>query len=59
MSEDQDWELALVVRKVKVIEVSNNTISPTTGCLPNVPQETKLPTRNRKWSYKQRQRGGK
>jgi hypothetical protein len=30
MSADHDWGVALVVRKVKVMEVSNNTGSPTT-----------------------------
>jgi hypothetical protein len=43
---DHDWELALIVRKVKVMEVSNNTDCPTIGCLSNVPQETKLRARN-------------
>lgn len=43
MSTDHEWELALMVRKTKVMEVSNNTGCPTIGCLSNVPQETKIP----------------
>jgi hypothetical protein len=30
--------VALIVRKVKAMEASNNTGCPTTGCLSNVPQ---------------------
>lgn len=50
-----DWELALIVRKATVMEVSNDTGFPTMVCLSiaNVPQETKLGAKNRKWSYKQ------
>jgi hypothetical protein len=53
MSADHDWELALIIRKVKVMEVSNNTGCPTIGCLSNVLQETKSRSKNRKLSYNQ------
>ena len=48
MSADHDRELAIIVRKVKRMEVSNNTGCPTIGSLSIVPQETKLRAKNRK-----------
>ena len=39
------------------MEEFNNTGCPIIGCPSNVPQETELLAKNRKWSHKQRQRG--